>query len=89
LPSGAIELLRRVRARVGRTAPVALGFGISSAGAAVEAAAEADGVIIGSKLMQLVTEKGPEGAGAWLKDVREALDRWADEKASARVGSRD
>jgi tryptophan synthase alpha chain len=72
LPSGAIELLRRVRAKV--LVPVALGFGISTAGAAVEAAAEADGIIIGSKLMQLVAEDGPEGAGAWLREVREALD---------------
>jgi tryptophan synthase alpha chain len=79
LPPGAIELLRRVRAQV--SVPVALGFGISSAEAAVEAGAEADGVIIGSKLMQLVTEEGPEGAGAWLREVREALD------SEARVGA--
>jgi len=75
LPPGAIELLRRVREKV--SVPVALGFGISTAGAAVEAAAEADGVIIGSKLMQLVAEEGPEGAGAWLREVREALDSGA------------
>ncbi|MDP8950491.1 MAG: tryptophan synthase subunit alpha [Actinomycetota bacterium] len=72
LQAGAIELLRRVRARV--EVPVALGFGISSAEAAVEAASEADGVIVGSKLMQLVETEGPEGAGAWLREVREALD---------------
>ena len=72
LRAGAIELLRRVRARV--EVPVALGFGISSAEAAVEAASEADGVIVGSKLMQLVETEGPEGAGAWLSEVREALD---------------
>jgi tryptophan synthase alpha chain len=61
--------------------PVALGFGISSAQAAVEAAAEADGIIIGSKLMQLVGEGGPEGAAGWLRGVREALD-------GVRVGGR-
>jgi tryptophan synthase alpha chain len=72
LQAGAIELLRRVRARV--EVPVALGFGISSAEAAVQAASEADGVIVGSKLMQLVETEGPEGAGAWLREVREALD---------------
>jgi tryptophan synthase alpha chain len=72
LSPGAIELLRRARARV--SVPVVLGFGISSPVAAAEAAAEADGVIIGSKLMQLVESGGPEGAGAWLKEVREALD---------------
>jgi tryptophan synthase alpha chain len=73
LPPGAVELLRRTRARV--SVPVALGFGIGSAEAAVEAAAEADGVIIGSKLMQLVAEGGPESAAAFLREVRGALDR--------------
>ena len=71
LPQGAIELLRRVRARTG--APVALGFGIGSARAAAEAAEEADGIIIGSKLMRLVAEGGAERAGGWLREVREAL----------------
>ena len=71
LPPGAVELLRRVRPRT--AAPVALGFGIGSEGAAVEAAAEADGIIIGSKLMRLVEEGGPERASEWLRGVREAL----------------
>jgi tryptophan synthase alpha chain len=52
---------------------VALGFGIGSAGAAVEAAQEADGIIIGTKLMRLVEEGGPERAGRWLREVRGAL----------------
>ena len=71
LPPGAVALLRRVRART--DAPVALGFGIGSAEAAVEAAGEADGIIIGSKLMRLVDEGGAEHAGEWLRGVREAL----------------
>jgi len=71
LPQGAVELLRRVRART--DVPVALGFGIGSARAAVEAAEEADGIIIGSKLMRLVEEGGAERAGVWLREVRETL----------------
>jgi tryptophan synthase alpha chain len=71
LPPGAVELLRRVRART--DSPVALGFGIGSAEAAVEAAGEADGIIIGSKLMRLVEEGGAARAGEWLRGVREAL----------------
>jgi len=71
LPPGAVELLRRARERT--EAPVALGFGISTPEAAAEAASEADGVIIGSKLMQLVEEGGAESAGSWLREVREAL----------------
>lgn len=65
--------MRRARARA--SVPVVLGFGISSAEVAAEAAAEADGVTIGSKLMQLVGHGGPEEAGAFLREVREALDR--------------
>jgi tryptophan synthase alpha chain len=83
LPPGAVELLRKARARV--TVPVVLGFGISSSEAAVEAGVEADGLIIGSKLMQIVAEEGPEGAGAWLREVREALDS----AVGAKAGSRD
>jgi tryptophan synthase alpha chain len=71
LPPGAVELLRRVRGKT--DAPVALGFGIASVEAAAQAAGEADGVIIGSKLMQLVEEGGPERARIWLGEVREAL----------------
>lgn len=94
LPPGAIELLRRVRARA--AAPAVLGFGISSAEVAVEAATEAEGITIGSKLMQLVAEGGPEGAGRWLREVRSALDASApdvrggrDRELGAKAGSRD
>ena len=86
LQAGAIELLRRVRARV--EVPVALGFGISSAEAAVQAASEADGVIVGSKLMQLVETEGPEGASAWLREVREALDSEAHVGPHVGVGGK-
>ncbi len=71
LSPGAVELLRRVRSMA--DAPVALGFGISSAEAAAGAADEADGVIIGSKLMQIVSEHGSRKAGEWLGEVREAI----------------
>lgn len=71
LPPGAVDLLRRVRDRV--DAPAALGFGIGSAEAAAQAAEEADGVIIGSKLMRLVDEGGAQRAGEWLREVREAI----------------
>ena len=75
LPPGAVELLRRARREV--EAPVVLGFGIGSVEAAVQAAKEADGIIIGSKLMRLVGEGGPEGAYRWLREVRGALSKVA------------
>jgi tryptophan synthase alpha chain len=78
LPPGAVDLLRRARREV--EAPVVLGFGIGSVEAATRAAEESDGIIIGSKLMQLVGEGGPEKAARWLREVREALSE------SARVG---
>ena len=90
LPPGAVEILRRVRSRT--NAPVALGFGIASPEAAAEAAAEADGVIIGSKLMQVVKDGGAERAGEWLGEVREAISKTPTglPKASrAEVGERD
>ena len=71
LPPGAVDLLRRARSKT--DAPTALGFGIGSPEAAAQAAEEADGVIIGSKLVRLVGEGGPERAGTWLREVREAL----------------
>jgi tryptophan synthase alpha chain len=71
LPPGAVELLRRARREV--EAPVVLGFGIGSAEAAAQAAREADGVIIGSKLMRLVGEGGPKRAEEWLREVRGVL----------------
>lgn len=85
LPPGAVELLRRVRA--GARVPVALGFGISTADGAVEAASEADGVIIGSKLMQLVEEGGPTQAGEWLVEIHDAL-AGVSRAGAKRVGAR-
>jgi tryptophan synthase alpha chain len=71
LPPGAVELLRRARREV--EAPVVLGFGIGSVEAATQAARESDGIIIGSRLMQLVGEGSPERAEGWLREVRGAL----------------
>jgi tryptophan synthase alpha chain len=71
LPPGAVELLRRARSKV--AAPVVLGFGIGSVEAATQAAREADGIIIGSKLMRLVGEGGPARVHEWLLEVRGAL----------------
>ncbi len=71
LPPGAVELLRRARSKV--DAPVVLGFGIGSVEAATLAAREADGITVGSKLMRLVGEGGPERAEEWLREVRGAL----------------
>lgn len=55
-------------------APVLVGIGVSSPAHAVEAAATADGVVIGTAVVRLVLEEGAAPAGAFLADVRAALD---------------
>lgn len=67
------EIRRHVRL------PVGVGFGIRDAASAQVIAAEADAVVIGSRLIQEI-ESGPpeaaaERAGAWLAGIRDALDK--------------
>ena len=55
--------------------PVLLGVGISTPEQAVEAAGYADGVIVGSALVRRLLEGGgPLGAGAFVRELRDALD---------------
>lgn len=55
-------------------APVLVGIGVSSPDHAVEAARTADGVVIGTAVVRLVLEEGAAPAGAFLAEVRAALD---------------
>ncbi|MGH9121094.1 MAG: tryptophan synthase subunit alpha [Acidimicrobiales bacterium] len=67
-------LARRLKATTDK--PVLMGFGISSASQAVEAAAEADGVVVASALMRVVLDGGGASeVGAMVSDLRRALDR--------------
>lgn len=58
--------------------PCAIGFGISGPEAAKEMSQYCDGVIIGSAVVRMVEQYGPEKApkeiGKFIKSVREALD---------------
>jgi tryptophan synthase alpha chain len=55
--------------------PVLVGFGISTPAQAVEAAAEADGVIVASALMRVLLDGGgPDEAAAFVSSFRAALD---------------
>jgi tryptophan synthase alpha chain len=55
--------------------PVIMGFGISGPEQAVEAAAEADGVVVASALMRIALDGGgPAEVGAAVGAVRRALD---------------
>jgi tryptophan synthase alpha chain len=55
--------------------PVLMGLGVSTAEQAVQACAEADGVIVGSALVRrLVEGAGAEGAGEFVAGLRAGLD---------------
>ncbi len=75
-PIGVTELADRVRAAT--DTPVYVGFGISSAEQAATAAHQADGVIIGSRLMSLAGDGDAAGAGRrvgdFLAGARRAID---------------
>lgn len=56
--------------------PVLLGFGISTPRQAAEAAAVADGVVVGAAVMRRVLDgAGPAEAGAFVASLRAALSR--------------
>lgn len=57
---GLSELVRRVRAHA--TVPVAVGFGISSAGQVAEVLAMADGAVVGSAIMKVIAEGAADGS---------------------------
>jgi tryptophan synthase alpha chain len=77
LPESAGELARAVKAVT--DLPVLLGFGVSSAAAARAAAVHADGVIVGSALMQRVLDAAsPADVGAYIAELREAVDSLVD-----------
>ena len=54
--------------------PVVVGFGISTPEQAAEVAIVADGVVVGSALIEAVRERGAEGAAAFVAALRRALD---------------
>jgi tryptophan synthase alpha chain len=69
------ETLREVAAlRAVATVPVAVGFGISTPAQAAEVAAVADGVIVGSALIDALDSGGIDAAAALLRDMRAAMD---------------
>lgn len=73
LAESSLVIARRLKAITDK--PVLVGVGVSNAQQAVEISEVADGVVIGSALMRRVLEgEGPTGAGAFIAEVRAALD---------------
>jgi tryptophan synthase alpha chain len=72
LAPSAAPLAARVKRVTGL--PVLLGFGISTPGQAAEAAAVADGVVVGAAVMRRVLDGGgPAEVGAFVASLRSAL----------------
>jgi tryptophan synthase alpha chain len=73
LAEGLGESIARVRRAT--TLPVAVGFGISTPAQARAVAGQADGVVVGSALVDVLGTGGVDAAHAFLASLREALDR--------------
>jgi tryptophan synthase alpha chain len=54
--------------------PIAVGFGISTPAQASDVATLADGVVVGSALVDVLGREGVAGADIFLRSLREALD---------------
>jgi tryptophan synthase alpha chain len=67
------------RARAVTDVPLLAGFGIATPEQAAEAAALADGVVVGSRAIQVANESGPDGLQAYVASLRAALDENASE----------
>jgi tryptophan synthase alpha chain len=78
--TGARELLREELGKEIETVqkasriPVAVGFGISTPEQAAVVGKVADGVVVGSALVQTLNEEGIKGASVFLKSLRAAID---------------
>lgn len=73
LAASAAVMAQRVKALTDK--PVLIGIGVSSPEQAVQACAEADGVIVGSALVRRLLEgAGPSGAAAFVAELRAGLD---------------
>jgi tryptophan synthase alpha chain len=62
------------RVRQASPLPVAVGFGISTPAQARTVAGQADGVVVGSALVDALGRGGVAAAGGFLRSLREALD---------------
>lgn len=73
LSSALAGLVERTRP-VANGVPLYAGFGISTPEQAAQAAALADGVVVGSRVVQ-VAEEGPSALARYVASLRDALDR--------------
>jgi tryptophan synthase alpha chain len=60
--------------RAASTLPIAVGFGLSTPAQVAQVAHIAEGVVVGSALVDRLAVDGVAGARALLTDLRDALD---------------
>ncbi len=73
LATSAIEIAQRCKDVT--TKPVLVGVGVGTAAQAAEVSAVADGCVVGSAVVRrLLDGEGPEGVGAFVAELRSALD---------------
>jgi len=70
--AGSIAAVRRAT-----SLPVAVGFGISTPDHARAVGQMADGVVVGSALVEVLGRDGVRAAGRFLRSLRDGLDRGA------------
>jgi tryptophan synthase alpha chain len=71
LPPGLVESVARVRAV--SSLPLAVGFGISTPEQARVVAGVADGVVVGSALVEVIGREGAAGARRFLRALKDAM----------------
>ena len=72
LADSAVEMARRLKAVT--DLPVLVGVGVSNAAQAAAAVRVADGVIQGASVVRHLLDGGPEAVGAYVAEVRAAID---------------
>ena len=72
LSSSLADEVRRLKEAL--TLPVAVGFGISTPQQAAAVAEVADGVVVGSALIQALDDSGIAGAAGFLRSLRQGMD---------------
>lgn len=75
LPAGLEDFVGRVRKETDK--PLCVGFGISTPDQAQRISRVADGIIVGSRFIQLIGDEGApyQRTRSFIKDLRQALDR--------------
>jgi tryptophan synthase alpha chain len=72
LAASALALVRRLKPLT--DVPVLVGVGVSNAAQAAQVCEVADGAVQGASVMRRMIEGGPDAVGAYIAEIREAVD---------------